>query len=217
MNKKEPTFTEEQLDFLREMMNVGAGNAAGALRQLLDCKIKVIIPEVHVVPGQKASFVLGDPSTSVVGVRMSMVGDVKGVLFFIVQDDQKKKLIELAQKAMPGARETSPKPDLSVLSEIGNMVAGVYMETVHDFCKLKIYHTVPTLATDMIQAILDEVIVVLTKEIQLIILVENEFIVEEHHIRTFFLMIPVIESVKTLVNSIEQARSQMGINMKSRE
>lgn len=33
--------TEEELDFLNEIINIGVGNAADALEQLLDARIKV--------------------------------------------------------------------------------------------------------------------------------------------------------------------------------
>jgi len=84
------------------------------------------------------------------------------------------------------------------------------MTAVHDFCKLNIYHTVPTVATDMIQALLDESLVSLSRQVQHIIVVENEFMVKEKRIRTFLVMIPSVESVKTLVGSIGKARMAYG-------
>jgi len=95
---------------------------------------------------------------------------------------------------------------LSVIAEIGNIVAGVYLTAVHDFCRLNIYHTVPTVATDMVQALLDESLVRLSRQVQHIIVIENEFMVKEKLIKTFLVMIPSVESVSILVNSIGQAR-----------
>ncbi len=67
----------------------------------------------------------------------------------------------------------------------------------------------PTVATDMVQALLDESLVRLSRQVQYIIVVENEFMVEEKLIRTFLVMIPSVESVSILVNSIGQARMAM--------
>jgi len=206
MNDREQLLSEEQLDFLTEMMNIGAGNAATALSQMLPSQVNIKIPAVHIAPIIQVSSILGDPSLPVTCVRMGMVGDVSGTMFFVVPEEHKVKLAHLIQRAMPGPENKGTDIDLSVLAEIGNIVAGVYLTAVHDFCKLNVYHTVPALAIDMIQSLLDEALVALSRQVQAAILIENEFIVEKERIRAFLLVIPSIESVKILVNSIGQAR-----------
>lgn len=215
MNDQEQLLSAEQLDFLTEMMNVGAGNAVTALTQMLQCSVDLTIPRVHVLPAPQALPILGDPSLPVVCIRMGMVGDISGDLFFIVAEKHMKALIQVAEKAMPGTSQSWPaagktqKLDalkLSAITEMGNIVAGVYLTAVHDFCKLNIYHTVPTTAIDMIQALLDETLVALSRQMQTLVLIENEFIIEEKRITTFFMLVPSMESVNILVNSIGQAK-----------
>ncbi len=218
MNDKKQLLSEEQTDFLTEIMNIGAGHAATALTQVLQCRVDIVIPRVLVITDAHELSILTSPSLPVVCARMSMVGDVSGGLFLIVPEEQKEDLIRLAEQAMTGAShswrvgKTSQESDdlkLSVIAEISNIVAGVYLTAVHDFCKLNIYHTVPTVATDMVQALLDESLVRLSRQVQHIIVIENEFMVEEKLIRIFLVMIPSVESVNILVNSIGQARMAM--------
>ena len=218
MNNKKQLLSEEQVDFLNEITNIGAGNAAAALSQVLQCQVDLVIPRVFIIAETKELSTLDNPSLPVVCARMGMVGDVSGGLFLIVPEEQKEDLIRLAERAMTGngqswrAGLTSQQSDdlrLSVIAEISNIVAGVYLTAVHDFCKLNIYHTVPTVATDMIQALLDESLVRLSRQVQHIIVVENEFMIEEKLIRTFLVMIPSVESINILVNSIGQARMVM--------
>ncbi len=218
MNDAKQLLSIEQVDFLTEMMNIGAGHAATALTQVLHCRVDIVIPRVFVITDAQELSILTSPSLPVVCARMGMVGDVSGGLFLIVPEEQKEDLIRLAERAMMGTGQswraglTSQESDdlkLSVIAEIGNIVAGVYLTAVHDFCRLNIYHTVPTVATDMVQALLDESLVRLSRQVQHIIVIENEFMVEEKLIRTFLVMIPSVESVNILVNSIGQARMAM--------
>ena len=218
MNSKEQLLSEEQVDFLTEITNIGAGNAAAALSQVLQCQVDLVIPRVFIIAETKELSTLDNPSLPVVCARMGMVGDVSGGLFLIVPEEQKEDLIRLAERAMTGngqswrAGLTSQQSDdlrLSVIAEISNIVAGVYLTAVHDFCRLNIYHTVPTVATDMVQALLDESLVRLSRQVQHIIVIENEFMVEEKLIKTFLVMIPSVDSVDILVNSIGQARMAM--------
>ena len=218
MNDKKKLLSAEQVDFLTEITNIGAGNAAAALSQMLQCKVDLVIPRVFIIAETKELSTLDNPSLPVVCARMGMVGDVSGGLFLIVPEEQKEDLIRLAERAMTGTGQswraglTSQESDdlkLSVIAEISNIVAGVYLTAVHDFCRLNIYHTVPTVATDMVQALLDESLVRLSRQVQHIIVIENEFMVEEKLIKTFLVMIPSVDSVDILVNSIGQARMAM--------
>jgi chemotaxis protein CheC len=200
-------LSEEQLDFLAEMMNIGAGNAAGALSQMLPCKVDLEIPKVHILPVAKAPSVLDDPSTNVACVKMRMVGDISGNMFFIVPSEKMKRFMNLIASAVPGGTEgdKESQSDPSIIMEIGNILAGVYLTSINEFCKLKIYHSAPKMAIDMIQALMDETIVGMSRQLKTIILIENEFIIEEERIKTFLFMIPAADSVQTLVESIEQA------------
>ena len=211
--KVKGVLSKEHLDFLGEMMNIGAGNAATALGQMLGCEVNMIVPKLHLLSAAKLPpKTFGDPSLPVFCVRMAMIGDAFGHLFFIVPNAQKERLTYLVEQAVPGStlirsgNLQSAELDLSVLTEVGNILVGVYLTAIHDFCKLNIYHSVPTLAIDMIQSLLDESLATISHKVQTALLVENLIYVGAEGITTFLLMVPSEESVNTLVDSIAQAR-----------
>ena len=209
MRKPEEYFSAEQLDYLREMMNIGGGHVAGALSQLLDCDVDMKITKLHIAPFDSLPVAIGNPSEPVAGVRMEMIGDVRGYLYFIVTDENKQLLIEMTEKKLLGAGYHSGGQDLSVLLEIGNILAGVHLVSLHDFCGLNIYHSMPVLAIDMIQALLDEAIATAGRKKPPVVLVQQEFIVVKKDIRTFFLLMPFAEHLQTLVDSLGAARKNM--------
>lgn len=214
MNNHEQHFTEEQLDFIREMMNIGAGNAVTALYQLLQCPITLVIPAVHVLPVAHVSSIMENPDSLVACVRMGMIGDIGGAMFFIVPEESRKKLESIAEKAQMGilklTEQKHEEEDLSIIVEIGNIIGGVYLSAIHEFCALNIYHTVPVLAIDMIQPLLDEALIKTSLQIQTVILIENEFIINENRIKTLLLIIPSPESTKPLINALGQAKKAYG-------
>ena len=108
-----------------------------------------------------------------------------------------------------GGRKGRVVVDVSALEELGNILAGVFFVSIHDFCKLNIYHSVPELREDMVQALIDESIAATTRETSQIIMVESEFVIVGENLRTFFLVIPDPASTKKLLNSINDAREQM--------
>ena len=208
--KNKGYLMEEQIDFLREMVNIGAGNAAAAFSQLLNCTVDLKIPEIYFFPASNMPSFLKDPAKSFATIGMDMVGDARGRMFLLVPDEQKNRLIELMEKAAPGGgRKGRVVVDVSALEELGNILAGVFFMSIHDFCKLNIYHSVPELREDMVQALIDESIAATTRETSQIIMVESEFIIVGENLRTFFLVIPDPASTKKLLNSINDAREQM--------
>ncbi len=208
--KDKELLTDEEMDFLREMMNVGAGNAAGAFSQMLNCPVDIKIPEIYFFPASDIPPFLKDPAKSFVTVSMYMVGDVKGRLFFLVPAERKDKLIELVERAAPGYETRGGVgADSSALEELGNILAGAFLVAIHDFCKLNIYHSVPELRTDMLQALIDESIAATIGESSQIILAVSTFVIVGENIKTFFLIIPDMKFTRKLLNSISDARKQM--------
>ena len=212
MSDSKQTITEEQLDFMTEMMNIGAGNAITALQKLLQQPVDLRIPQVHILSVTHVPSIFDSPSLPVVCIKMGMVGDVGGGVFFIMPEEYQKTLLSMVEQATPGFirfKETKQKPDemeLSVITEIGNIITGVYLTAIHDFCRLNIYHTVPMQATDMVQAVLDEMLIELSYSAETSIAVENEFMIGKHALKVYLVLIPTAESIGVLASSIEQAR-----------
>lgn len=211
MKNSELSYPEERIDYLREIMNIGAGNAATALSQFLNCEVDVKLPEILILPVNQVSSIFKNPSLPVLCVKMEMIGDVKGAIFFVVPDEQKKNLLDLVRKALPRGMKKTYKVDASMLEELGNIITGVFLTAIHDFTKLNIYHTVPVLAIDMIQSLLDESIVSISSDVKEVLVIENEFSVVEGNVRTVLFIIPVFASIQTFYDSITNAGRALGI------
>ena len=134
--------------------------------------------------GEGTRFTLELPLTTAL-MHTLMVGDISGNMFFIVPSEKMKRFMNLVASAVPGGTEgdKESKSDPSIIMEIGNILAGVYLTSINEFCKLKIYHSAPKMAIDMIQALMDETIVGMSRQLKTIILIENEFIIEEERIK----------------------------------
>ena len=132
-------LTAEQIDYISEMMNIGAGNSAEALSQLLQSPVDMKIPKLDILPISKMPTIFTDSSRPFAATAMEMVGDVKGYLFSLVPDEQKYDFIELAKKSSPGSKDDGPEEDLSVLMEVSNILAGVFLGAIHDFSKSPIF------------------------------------------------------------------------------
>jgi len=199
---------EDELDYLTEMVNIAAGNAMSALRHILQCDVGLKIPTLHFISLTEMPSVFNKLDMPAACIHMKLMGDLTGDIFFLIMDDMREKLINLVEQASPEYR--ADKNDYSVLIELGNIVSGVYLGALHDFCRLNIYHTVPNLSINKMHLILSQLNANKTKKND-VFLMENEFTIKKGIIPAFLIMVPSIESLNTLKDSIKYARANLGV------
>ncbi|RAK23392.1 chemotaxis protein CheC [Anoxybacillus vitaminiphilus] len=139
----------DHMDILKEIGNIGAGNAATALSRLLNKKIEMNVPDVRIVSFDEMMELVGGAENVVVSVFLRIEGDVSGNMFFMLSLEQAERFIQ----QMTGYKEFG-ELGISALQELGNILAGSYLSALADFTNLKLYPSVPALSVDMIGAIL---------------------------------------------------------------
>ncbi|WP_078554644.1 chemotaxis protein CheC [Bacillus alkalicellulosilyticus] len=144
------------LDVLKEVGNIGAGNAATALSKLLNHFVDMNVPAVRIVSFQEITELLGGADNVVAAVFLRIEGDAPGNMFFMLSVDEAEKLIQKLTR-QDNFQLTHPPFDeigLSALQEVGNILAGSYLSALADFTGLNLQPTVPGLSIDMAGAIL---------------------------------------------------------------
>ena len=71
-------LNEIQYDVLKEIGNIGAGNATTALSKMLDMKMDMSVPNVALIPFDEIGSLIGSEEEIVVGILLGMEGDVNG-------------------------------------------------------------------------------------------------------------------------------------------
>ena len=67
-------LSELQMDVLKEIGNVGAGNSATALSRLIQRRIEMNVPQVALVPIEDVPEFVGGPELVVVGIFLRVYG-----------------------------------------------------------------------------------------------------------------------------------------------
>ena len=83
-----------QLDALKELGNIGAGNSATALSQILNKKVDMSVPRVKVYLINEIPELFGGSENIVVGVLLRMFCDMQGSLIFLMDELEAKKLLQ---------------------------------------------------------------------------------------------------------------------------
>lgn len=200
-----PRFSEFQLDALREIGNVGAGNAATALSQMVGRRVDMSVTKVQVLPVEAIAGFLGGLDKNVAAVHMPVYGEMAGValVFFPVE-----RISELSGMLI-GKREEDPDElselGRSALKELGSILTGSYLSALFRFIHLQLIHGVPALAIDMAQAILDTVLVELEQKDDVAIVIETEFLEGDRQLTGSFFLLPEADSLKGFFEAFSKA------------
>lgn len=193
-----------QLDALREIGNVGAGNAATALSQLINRKINMSVPTVSVAPIGDVPDLVGGPETLVAGVFLRVFGEAPSSILFLLPRESAFALIDTLMHRTNRTDYEMTEMDESALKEIGNILAGSYLNALAHFTQITLLPSIPALAIDMAGAILSIILAQLGQVGDYALVIETEFSAdtENDDVRGHFFLIPDPGSLSIILDAI---------------
>ena len=191
-----------QFDVLKEIGNIGAGNATTALAKMMNMKIDMNVPRVDLVPFTNLPDIFGSPEEVLAGILVQLDGDIKGMMLFLVKE---KSAHNLVNSLMGGMIQSSgdgfSDMELSALGEIGNIIIGAYLSAMSNLTSLKISSSVPYISIDMAGALLSVPAIEFGKLGDKVLLIETQF-GELDFVNGYFLMVPELESYDAILSSL---------------
>ncbi|GHS94682.1 chemotaxis protein CheC [Synergistales bacterium] len=154
------SFNNLQLDAIREVGNIGTGNAATALSKLLACMIDMDVPRADLVSIYSLSEYYGDPDSVVAAVFVRSFGEFGCSLIFIQEEEDADLMVNLLLKQQFGdsvPTDLDPEMKDSALTEVGNIILSSFLNAVNMLIGTQHQISVPGVARDMLASILDVV------------------------------------------------------------
>ena len=191
-----------QIDVLREIGNIGAGNAATALARMLNRKVDMDVPKVRIMEFKDVSETLGNAESIVAGILLKVEGDLTGYIMFILQLKDAALLVDMLMGRQPSELHEFSELEVSALKEIGNILAGSYLSALSTLTNLKIMPSVPDLAIDMAGAILSVPAIEFGKVGDTVLYIETEFSEGEEKVVGDFFLVPDLETYDILLKAL---------------
>jgi chemotaxis protein CheC len=193
-------MTSEYYDVLKEIGNIGAGNATTALAQMLNCKVDMAVPQVKLVEFRELGDMMGGAEQIMAGIYLGVEGDITGSIMFLLKKEAAKHLVNKLMGVDGGTGEFS-EMELSALKEVGNIITGSYLNSLSMMTNLKIYPSVPDLAVDMAEAILSVPAIEFGTMGDKILLIQTQFF-DETALDGYFILIPDMESYSKILKAL---------------
>ncbi len=189
------------LDVLREIGNIGAGNAATALAGLINKRIDMNVPSVKILDFNDVSAVLGGEEIVVSGVYFEVEGDIEGNIMFLLDLRSAKVLTNILMGREDPSDELD-EMDHSAIQEIGNILSGAYISSLSSLTNLNIKISIPSLCIDMAGAIISVPAIQFGYMGDKVLLIETILQDGNDTVKGNFFLIPEAKSFKTLLNSL---------------
>ena len=194
------------LDVLKEIGSIGTGNAVTSISGLLNKKVQMGVPSVELVDFRHIADFVGGPENILVGVLVGISSDINGMMMFLMDIDTAKNMTDTVLGGMGGdAPEDGSlfnEMQLSVISEIGNIMAGSYLGSLSGLTNLKIRQSVPMLAIDMANALLSVPAIEFGKMADHVLFINSGFFVEQVAVSGYFILVPDEESFIKIMKSL---------------
>ncbi|MBQ5425762.1 MAG: chemotaxis protein CheC [Pseudobutyrivibrio sp.] len=145
---------EKYFDVLKEIGNIGAGNATTAIANMLGLRIDMSVPEVAFLPVEELGSAIGSEDEIIVGILLGVEEDIDGSMMFLMDMASAHHIVNKLMMRDDSYNEPFDEMDLSAIKEVGNIIAGSYLSALSGLTNLTIVPSVPFVAVDMAAAIL---------------------------------------------------------------
>ncbi len=189
------------VDILREIGNIGAGNATTAIAKMLGSRLNMQVPSVRLMEASQLGGAICDEEETVVGIFLEVCNDISGSMMFLMRMDSAHVIVNKLMMRDPEYNEPFDEMDLSALKEIGNIIAASYLSALSTLTNLRIQPSVPYIAVDMAAAILSVPAIQFGQYGDNALFIETEF-GDDVKMQGYFILMPEQESYGKILSSL---------------
>lgn len=191
------------IDALTEIVNIGIGQAAAILNEMLNSHVILQVPHLEVIkPEDLPLYFTGYGDKSLSSIKMDFSGNLNGVSSLIFPPDSASKLVA----TLTGEKIGTPDLDsvrMETLSEVGNIVLNGVMGSIGNILEKHIDFSIPV----YFESTIEEMISKNFNMSGTMVFAEGVFTVEDHKIRGNIVLLFEVLSMDVLLTAIENTES----------
>ena len=197
-----PRLTEQQLDALREISNIGMGHAATALSQLTGKTIHVEVPRVLITDMASMPELMGGTERPVIGISLRMLGNAQGYILMVFP---RENAIRILQQLLPhkvAGGDTLSELELSALTEVGNILASAYLNALGEMLRMTLIPSVPHLCIDNVGRLIDNALAEFGEVGGITLMLDTEFFSKDERVSGTFFLFPDTTSLDVILTAL---------------
>lgn len=189
---------EMQMDVLKEIGNIGSGNAASALSTMLGCVTDISVPSVKLLDFGDAVNFLGGPENIAIGMLVNLTGDISGMMLYVLQHSCASMMTSAIFGSNIEDINNMNEMEQSFIGEVGNIMSASYINAIASLTGLTIDISVPNMCVDMVGAILSVPAVQFAQVGNKVLFIDDSFVIGGSEVKSNMILVPEMESLERL-------------------
>ncbi|KCZ71126.1 chemotaxis protein CheC, inhibitor of MCP methylation [Candidatus Methanoperedens nitroreducens] len=196
------TLTDFQYDALKEVGNIGMGQASTSLSKMMNQPVNISLPYLKLVPLLQLPQLVKNQNP-VVGIIQELNGDERGFLLLLLSKESAKHMIKL-MLGSAGETDAFDEMEESVLNEMSNIMNGTYISALSNFLGISIGLSIPFQVYDMSDAIVNQIIGLMMHQVNYVLLLKTEFKISSEKIDGAVLIFTDSMSLSIMLDAINR-------------
>ena len=190
------------LDVLREIGNIGSGNAATSLASMLNTTVDIEVPTISLVNYDHVSQYLGGKDREVIGLALGLEADIDGVMLHVVQPQFASRIINAFYPKEINTLADINEMDLSAVKETSNITTAAYVNSLAALTNMFINITPPVDYLDTVENVLKHASNRFDSIGNQVIYIDENLYIGGTEIKSSMILILQMESLKKLFDKL---------------
>ena len=195
-------INEIHIDVLREIANIGSGNAASSLSRMIGQSVDIHIPDIGIKGFNEAIEFLGGSEAIMVGTLLFLSGGLSGMMMFLLPVEVVCDLVNMLMFTDISSHEDIDEMGYSVINECSNIMSASFVTAVAEMTDLLIDISPPEATLDMLGSIMSVPSIYFADIGDSLLLMKNDMEIGGKKTSANVLLLPDMPSLGKLMSSL---------------
>lgn len=188
------------VDVLRELGNIGSGNAATSLASFMGKEININVPNVRILGFNEVAEYVGGPENVVMGILFKIDGDINAMILYVFDEELVENVMEVFFSKQFTSFNDLTEMEQSAFCEIGNIMASAYVNALSSMTGMFINISTPSICIDMAGAILSVPSIQFAMVGDKVMFIDDSFGIgsDIKHVKSNMILVPEMDSLNKL-------------------
>ena len=195
-------INEMHIDVLREIANIGSGNAASSLSKMLGHPVSIAIPHIGIEGFNEAYDVLGGPETVMVGTLLTISKGLDGMIMYLMPTEIACDLVSMLCHTNIKSYDEIDDMGFSAIQEVANIMTATFVSAISEMTGMTIDISPPSATVDMLASIMSVPSIYFATVSDTLLLVQNQLEVAGKTANASVLLLPDMPSLSKLMSAL---------------
>lgn len=200
---EEIKLTDIERDALKEIANIGAGNASASLSEMVNKKVNIVVSDMDFVSLENVQEVIGAPQELVVGVYTTVTGDMSGTILIIYPISSALALASVLLKKESEPSKTLSDSDKGALIKMGNILCDSYLGSLGEFLEMNLTREDSKIVSTFGESVVDLVMLSIDPESKQGLLIKTGFDIQESNISGEFVLLLSSKKIDAVLKKVK--------------